>query len=59
MRGQQTWEAAQEPWVPGPVQNLPGDTGVRQCLASGQQYEPRSLQGETQGEPARTDYGVS
>ena len=36
--GQQTSPAAQEPFVDG-SQNVPALTGVRQCLASGQQYD--------------------
>ena len=56
--GQQTWSAAHEPWVPGPVQNLPGLTGVRQCLASGQQYSV-AAHGEVHGAPGVTQTLVS
>ena len=40
--GQHTWFVAQLPCVPGPVQKCPGLTGVKQCSASGQQYDRRS-----------------
>ena len=44
--------------MPGPVQNLPGVTGVRQCLASGQQNSV-ARHGEMQAAPGVTQTLVS
>ena len=57
--GQQTSPEPHDPWVPGPVQKVPGLTGVRQCFASGQQYSVSAAQGDVQAAPGVTQTLVS
>eukprot|EP00039_Didymoeca_costata_P017978 m.331617 g.331617 ORF g.331617 m.331617 type:complete len:54 (-) comp16764_c0_seq1:276-437(-) len=51
MRGQQTSLDEQSEAL---EQSTPGLTGERQCLASGQQKDCGSAQGDTQGAPTET-----
>ena len=49
--GQHTWPFLQLDALP--LQKIPG-TGVKQCFASGQQYDPWSWHGDTQASPTFT-----
>ena len=59
--GQQTSSNQHDPWVPGSrsVQKVPGSTGVKQCLAYGEQYSVSAAQGDVQAAPSVTQTLVS